>query len=143
LPVRESFVNTPEILGSRVDIGNWISPSPREKLGEELHDSDCPGNGISSCRVKSRFLIALPSEEIVGDAILSLCRVASQNPYAVPPSHDLPFMASQKDATSPAMVAAIVPKTINICSPPLARLIVALRSAIVDLIFISSSVVDT
>jgi hypothetical protein len=52
LPVRESFVKTPEILPGGVDVPKGIFTGPREILGLELHDPE-GARGISSSRVKS------------------------------------------------------------------------------------------
>jgi len=73
-------VKARQIGGSLVNVSTGIPSSPREILGEELHEADGAANGIVSVRVKSGLLIALPSQEGNGDAILSLRCVADGYP---------------------------------------------------------------
>jgi hypothetical protein len=83
LPISESIwsrVKVPEIGPGGRHVPSGIFTGPREISGQELEESEGAGMGLSSERVKSRFLIALSLEESLGDVIVIFHRRNDRNP---------------------------------------------------------------
>jgi hypothetical protein len=85
LPIRESFVKTPEIGPGRADVPSGILTGPREKLREKLCDADGADRGAVSStdnvRSPMAFLIELAAEEVFGNSIFGFRCVDYRNPF--------------------------------------------------------------